>query len=83
MLKKLLVWIAVLLIAALLAVPALAQEEMSASAGGLSVSPGVSAFEAGGADSAFTQSICKALKEDPVVWQQNLDMDPGLADICP
>jgi hypothetical protein len=81
-LKKLLAWVAVLLVAALLAVPALAQEN-GASAGGLTAAPGENAFGAGGSDSAFTAAICRTLQQDPAVWKQNLEMDPGLAERCP
>jgi hypothetical protein len=80
-LKKLLAWVAVLLVAALLAVPALAQEN-GASAGGLTAA-GENAFGAGGSDSAFTAAICRTLQQDPAVWKQNLEMDPGLAERCP
>ncbi len=77
MLKKLLAWMVVLLIAALLAVPALAQDDgITASAGGMTAN---TASPTG----AFTAADCPILQQDPAVWEMNLAMFPGLADLCP
>ncbi len=72
MLKKLLVWAAVLLIAALLAAPALAIEAMTPEAAANTESP----------TGAFTAEDCPTLQQDPAVWEANLAMFPDLATLC-
>ena len=74
MLKKLLAWAVVLLIAALLAGPALA---VSASL------PNGMTADTDSPTGAFTAADCPVLQQDPAVWEMNLAMFPGLADICP
>ena len=73
MLKKLLAWAVVLLIAALLAAPALA---ISASVPGM-------AADTDSPTGAFTAADCPTLKQDPAVWEMNVAMFPGLAELCP
>ncbi len=73
MLKKLLVWAVVLLIAALLAAPALA---ISSSSGGMTA-------DTDSPTGPFTAADCPTLQQDPVGWEINLSMFPGLAELCP
>ncbi len=72
MLKKLMVWTAVLLIAALLATPALA---ISSSAGGMTA-------DTDSPTGPFTAADCPALQQDPVGWEINVSMFPGLVELC-
>ena len=73
MLKKLLVWAVVVLIAALLAAPALA---ISSSSGGMTA-------DTDSPTGPFTAADCPMLQQDPVGWEINLSMFPGLAELCP
>lgn len=73
MLKKLLVWVVVLLLAAALAGPAFA---ISAGAGGMTA-------DTNSPTGPFTAKDCPTLKQDPKVWEANLSMFPGLASLCP
>ena len=73
MLMKLMGLAVVLLTAALLAVPALAIES---SAGGMTAATD-------SPTGPFTAADCPTLQQDPVGWEINLSMFPGLADICP
>jgi hypothetical protein len=72
-LKKVLVWAVVVLIAALLATPALA---ISSSSGGMTA-------DTESPTGPFTAADCPMLQQDPVGWEINLSMFPGLEELCP
>ncbi len=72
-LKKLMVWAVVLLIAALLATPALA---ISSSAGDMTA-------DTDSPTGPFTADDCPTLQQDPVGFEITLSMFPGLAELCP
>ena len=73
MLKKLLVWTTVLLIAALLATPALA----------ITATSGPMTADTDSPTGPFTAADCPMLQQDPVGWEINVSMFPGLAELCP
>lgn len=73
MLKKLVVWVAVLLIAALLATPALA----------ISATTPENKADTESPTGPFTAADCPTLQQDPVGWEINLAMFPELANLCP
>ncbi len=64
--KKLLAWVVALLIAAMLAVPAFAQEDISAEAG----------------QHPFTAEHCPAITADPETQELFYAIFPDLAEIC-
>jgi hypothetical protein len=72
-LKKLLAGAVVVLIAALLATPALAIES---SAGDLKA-------DTNSPTGPFTAADCPTLQQDPVGWEINVSMFPGLTELCP